>query len=198
MTSSRRRGPENSATREQLLDAAEQVMREEGYPAVTTRRLASHLGVSNQLVHYYFRTMDELFIALMQRGADRSIGRLIEAFASDDPIQALRAVYGDPDFSILAVELMALANHRKAVRAEVIRYAQRLRDFETKGLARFLADRGLSPEQFPAAGVAIALSGLPRVMAIEAALGLTVGHSEANGIVENFLHDWSDRLQRPT
>src|SRR5262249_23627983 len=60
MASSRRRGDESSATRALLLEAAEDLMREEGYPAVTTRRLAGRVGVSNQLVHYYFRTMDDL------------------------------------------------------------------------------------------------------------------------------------------
>ena len=61
----RRIGAESSTTRQALLDAAEQVMREEGYAAVTSRRVAQRAGLKPQLVHYYFRTMDELFLALL-------------------------------------------------------------------------------------------------------------------------------------
>src|SRR5271155_4449899 len=68
MASRRRIGVEGSETWALLLDTAELIMREEGYPAVTTRRLAGRMGVSSQLVHYYFRSMDDLFLALMRRG----------------------------------------------------------------------------------------------------------------------------------
>ena len=62
--SSRRIGSRDSKTRAQLLDAAERLMRDEGYAAVTSRRVAAEAGLKPQLVHYYFRTMDDLFVDL--------------------------------------------------------------------------------------------------------------------------------------
>ena len=46
-------------------------MRDEGYAAVTSRRVAEQAGLKPQLVHYYFRTMDDLFLEMFRRGADR-------------------------------------------------------------------------------------------------------------------------------
>ena len=63
-------------TRTALLDAAQEIMLEDGYAAVTTRRIATKAGVNSALVYYYFDTMDDLFIELFRRGADRSLERL--------------------------------------------------------------------------------------------------------------------------
>ena len=56
MAPARRSPVDGSVTRTALLDAAAAVMLEEGYAAVTTRRLAQRAGVNNGLVSYYFVT----------------------------------------------------------------------------------------------------------------------------------------------
>ena len=88
VASDRRFGLENSKSRGILLDAAEQLMREEGYASVTSRRVATRAELKPQLVHYYFRTMDDLFLALLQRGAEQNRERLEGALASSDPLGA--------------------------------------------------------------------------------------------------------------
>jgi len=186
MASRRRIGVESSETRAQLLDTAERIMQEEGYPAVTTRRIASRMGVSNQLVHYYFRTMEDLFIALMRRGSERNLGALRQAFASEDPLRALWTIYGDPNFTRLAIEYMALTNHRKDIAAEASRHTKRMRELEAEALSRVLAEHGIDQGTYPAAGVAVLLSAIPRVMAMEAALGISEGHREATALVREF------------
>ena len=62
--------PRRRRPRGALLDAAEQLMLEEGYAAVTSRRVAAQAGLKPQLVHYYFRTMDDLFLAVFRRRAE--------------------------------------------------------------------------------------------------------------------------------
>jgi AcrR family transcriptional regulator len=69
MTSVRRIGAPDAKNRSVLLDAAEQLMLEEGYAAVTSRRVAEKAALKPQLVHYYFRTMDDLFLAAFRRRA---------------------------------------------------------------------------------------------------------------------------------
>ena len=56
---------------------------------MTSRRLGGRAGVKPQLVHYYFRTMDDLFIALFQRRADRGLEYAAQALDSDRPLRAL-------------------------------------------------------------------------------------------------------------
>ena len=69
MTSPRRIGAETSKTRDLLLDCAERLMVNEGYPAVTYRALAAEAEVTAALVQYYFPTRDDIFIAAIRRGS---------------------------------------------------------------------------------------------------------------------------------
>ena len=50
MATARRMGPSTSATSNALLDAAERVLRNEGYGAASSRRIAGEAGVKQQLV----------------------------------------------------------------------------------------------------------------------------------------------------
>ena len=71
-SSPRRIGAEDSKRRAQLLEAAELLLLEEGYAAVTSRRVAAKAGLKPQLVHYYFRTMDDLFVAVFHAGPKKT------------------------------------------------------------------------------------------------------------------------------
>lgn len=65
----RRPHPGDSTTRDLLIDATIKVMVEDGYAAATSRRVAGEAGVKPALVHYYFPTMDELYLDVFRRGA---------------------------------------------------------------------------------------------------------------------------------
>ena len=85
----RRSRQEDSKTRIALLDAAQELMLEEGYAAVTSRRVAARAGLNTGLVYYYFGPMDELFVALFQRRAEWMLERQAQALASEQPLWAL-------------------------------------------------------------------------------------------------------------
>src|SRR6516165_9153895 len=80
---------DDSIARTALLDAAERLLVEEGYAAVTSRRVAAEAGVNNGLVYYYFGTMDELFIQLFRRRSERSLDRLRQTLDDPQPLWAL-------------------------------------------------------------------------------------------------------------
>src|SRR4029450_2817569 len=132
MASTRRLGAQDSATRHALLDAAQRVLLEEGYAAVTSRRVAAKAGLKPQLVHYYFRTMDDLFLALVRRGAEQNLERHARARESEQPLRALWEFSNDPAGATLTMEFSALGNHRKAIRAELAAYAEQFRRLETE------------------------------------------------------------------
>src|ERR1700732_219330 len=119
MPSGRRIGAPDAKNRGVLLDAAEQLMLEEGYAAVTSRRLADKAGLKPQLVHYYFRTMDDLFLEVFRRRATENAARVDRALAADDSLRALWQLNADPRGAAFTMEFVALANHRKAIRAEI-------------------------------------------------------------------------------
>ena len=183
MASSRRIGAEDSVVRAQLLDAAEQLMLEEGYAAVTSRRLAAKAGLKQPLVYYYFRTMDELFLAVFRRMSEQGLERLKQALESAQPIRALWNLNSDRSRTALTMEFVALANHRKVVQAEIARHADRARSLEVQGLTRLLEARGIEA-QIPPLVSAVLLTSLARGLVQESALGISKGHAPTLGFVE--------------
>src|SRR5690349_18396757 len=89
MASTRRVGTETSKTRLHLLDTTERLMLDEGYAAVTSRRVAKEAGVTPPLVHYYFPSLDDLFLAVFRRRADESFERQLRLLESDQPLRAV-------------------------------------------------------------------------------------------------------------
>src|SRR6516165_12085690 len=126
MTAPKRIG-RDSATRKALIQATAQLMLEEGYAAATSRRVAAKAGVKPALVHYYFPTMDELYMAVFRRGAAVYLERQQTALASDRPLHAFWDTLTAPKDTRLLLEFMGLANHRKEIRAEIAAWAERWR-----------------------------------------------------------------------
>src|SRR5215469_1089774 len=119
MASPRRIGAPDAKNRAVLLDAAEQLMLDEGYAAVSSRRVADKAGLKPQLVHYYFRTMDDLFLEVFRRRAEQGLEAQAQAAESAKPLWALWRFNTNPLSARLTLEMMALANHRKALQTEI-------------------------------------------------------------------------------
>jgi TetR/AcrR family transcriptional regulator len=185
----RRIGATDSKTRALLVDAAERLMLDEGYAAVSSRRVASEAGLKPQLVHYYFRTMDDLFLSVLRRRAEETLERYARAVASDRPLRALWALTTDPRGAAFTMEFAALANHRKAIRAEIAAYAERVRHMQVEALAGVLDGAGISADMWPPAVVLQAMTGIAHVIALEEALGITTGHDETLAFVERHIDD---------
>ena len=186
MTTARRIGAEDSATRAALLDAAQSLMVDEGYAAVSSRKVAARAGLKPQLVHYYFRTMDDLFVALVRRGADQSRERQAAALASDQPLWALWELNTDPTGRTVITEMAALANHRKDLRTEIAELARTLRTEQIDALVPVLDRYGIRETLTPESFVVLA-NALGQVLVMEDALGLDIGHAALRAQVEDVL-----------
>jgi AcrR family transcriptional regulator len=189
----RRIGASTSKTRSILLNAAEALMRESGYAAVTSRRLAARAGLKPQLVHYYFRTMDDLFLALFRRVAVGFAQRQSAILKSKEPLKALWDLTSDPKGVVLSYEFVALANHRKAIRAEIAEVGDRLREKQAKILAHCLGDgangrdTAMGAGRWPPVFSAVLLDSLARTLALESALGVSAGHGAARATIGRFI-----------
>lgn len=182
----RRIGAESSATRALIIQATEQVMLEEGYAAASTRRVAARAGLKPSLVHYYFPTTEDLLLAVYHRGAAESDRRLEKAIASPDPLRAMWGLLTDTSQTGLAVEMMALANHRKAIRAEIAGHIAATRARQVEVLTGLLSER-LGPFDGSPEALSMVLTGIGRALIMEAGLGASAGHSEAAAWVERLL-----------
>jgi len=187
MAPARRSPVDGSVTRTALLDAAAAVMLEEGYAAVTTRRLAQRAGVNNGLVSYYFGTMDSLFIELFRRGAERSLARLKEALQSPQPLWELWELTHDFTGNALTMEFIALANHRKAIRAEIAEYSRTFRALQLEALSGVIKGYGVDPQRWPPASLILAMAAASRFLHIEDAFDVHIGHAELVAVIEREL-----------
>jgi AcrR family transcriptional regulator len=169
-------------------------MLEEGFPAVTSRQVAARAGLKPQLVHYYFRTMDDLFLALFRDRAALGFARQARAISSPQPLWALWELNRDPRGTALTMEFVALANHRKAIRSEIAIFAERYRAEQLSVLRAAFARHHLNEAEYPPMVVTVLMTSLTRMLVIEEeSLGLSSGHAETVTFVEQFL----ERLEGP-
>lgn len=190
MTSLNRADARDGDTRRALLDATAQIMLEEGYAAATSRRIAARAGVKPPLVHYYFPTMDDLYLAVVRRGAEANLDRLQRALASDQPLHALWELTSEPRGAQLNLEFMAMSNHRKEIRAEIAASAERYRAMQVAALILIMRRHNIDTENFSPEAVSILLNSLGHMTALEHVLGITVGHGAMDTLVQRYLQQF--------
>src|SRR5215208_300585 len=128
------------AADEALLDAAERLLVEVGYAAITTRRLAEEAGVNHGLVHYYFGSNENLLVHALERFTERLIARQRELYAADVPfVDKWRAamrylVSEDITYEKVWLELQALAWNKPDLRARLVRVNDEWRAVLTQAL----------------------------------------------------------------
>ena len=112
---------------EAFLDAAERLLVEVGYAGITTRKLAEEAGANHGLVHYYFGSMENLLVRVLERFTERLIRRQREMYAQDLPFiekwrQAMRYLLAeDIPYEKIWLELHALAWNHPELRERVDR-----------------------------------------------------------------------------
>ena len=71
--------------------------------------------------------MDDVFVAVIRRRANRNLQRTVELINDDHPFDPLWNDGMDKDAACFWQELLALANHRKAIQDEVKHYFEQWR-----------------------------------------------------------------------
>lgn len=184
--SDRRMGQPGSENWNTMLDGAEHILREEGHAALTSRRIAEQIGVKQRLVYYYFRTMDELIIALFRRSADRDLQRLRDAAGTDHTLREIWNTAAASTDSRLIAEFMALANRIDGLRTEVIHFIEESRAIQIAEILAALR-RGSVKNAIPAPGLALLATSIALSLSRESQLGITTGHGEIMTVIEQFL-----------
>lgn len=184
MTGKKRVRREPEEARKLILSTAEKIMLDEGYAAVTVRRVAKEARLSSPLLHYYYPTADDLLVALYRQTSQHDLETLERALAAPDPIAALWSYQTDSARTALGVEFLALANHRKAIRTEIARFATHARMVQVRALEPLLDKRG---EGVSAEGASMLLTSVSRNLIMESAVGISLGHADARELVERSL-----------
>jgi AcrR family transcriptional regulator len=118
MSEGKRRHRPAAERREQLLDAAVEVMGDGGIGALTTRAVTARAGLPHGSFHYCFRSKEDLLLALLERELDGSMRQAWAAVGgAADPESGIAAGLGgyldhvraDPERQLLLSELTLAA-----------------------------------------------------------------------------------------
>ncbi|HEY4034373.1 MAG TPA: TetR/AcrR family transcriptional regulator [Ktedonobacteraceae bacterium] len=80
-----RREREKQVTRQSILTAAHQIARQEGWPALTIRKVAESIEYSPPMIYEYFANKEEILLELMRDGFQQLIASMQQArFSTED------------------------------------------------------------------------------------------------------------------
>ena len=179
-----------SAAEDALLDAAERVLVDAGYAAITTRRLAEEAGVNHGLVHYYFGSVENLLVRTLERFTERLVTRQRELYATDMPFlekwrTAMRyLVSEDVAYQKVWFELQALAWNRPELQARVDRVNAEWRAVLVEALAEPREHYGITMPLEVLVSLVITFN---EGIMLERLSGVTEGHGELLDWIEQWL-----------
>ena len=186
MSQAARKTAARSAAEEALLDAAERLLVAVGYAGITTRRLAEEAGVNHGLVHYYFGSIENVLVQVLERFTARMIERQQAMYAAETPFiekwrTAMRYLVADTEYQKVWWELQALAWNHPELRDRVASVDSKWRAVLTEALAEPRARYEL---EIPLEALVSLVMTFNSGVILERLAGITTGHEE--------LLDWID------
>jgi len=174
-------------TRLKLIEAASDVLGDEGYPAFTARRIAARAGLKPQLVHYYFRSMEELVVTVFNRSSAIYFRLHDEALSSSRPLHELWKLNSNLPEGARMMEFVALGKLYPQLREEMRKTGENFRRLQIEAIEAIYADRGIDRPMISATALAMLMSAVARSMVIEDAVKLDLAHAEMHRFIERML-----------
>jgi AcrR family transcriptional regulator len=184
------------ATEEAFLDAAERLLVRVGHAGLTTRSIAQEAGANHGLVHYYFGSMENLLVRVLERFTDRLIARQRAMYA--DPATpfaekwraAMRYLDADRDYQKVWYELQALAWNRPELRERVAHVNDEWRSVLTEAFAEPRERYGID---MPLDALVSLVFTFNQGMIFERLSGIETGQAE----LLDWIDGWLERSEDP-
>jgi AcrR family transcriptional regulator len=197
---SRQPTPARAEATDALLAAAESLLIEVGYAQVTVRRLAERAGVNHGLVHYYFGSMQELLLRVLERFTEGLLERQRVMYAADVPFiekwrQAMRFLDEDADsgYQKIWLELQAMGWNDPVVRERLQAVHRRWVDVVGPAFAAGLDELGIDPELYPTEAVVALVVTFNLGVMIERLSGVDSGHAQLLAMIDRVLEQrWEE------
>ena len=177
-----------------FMDAAERLLGTVGYADVSVRRLAEEAGINHGLIHYYFGSMEELFLRVLERFTDRLVERHRAMYAADVPfIEKWRAAmrYLDEDlesgYQKIWYELQAMAWNHPDMRGRILRVNAEWRKVLADAFIQAMETYGLDRDRVPVPVIVSLVYTFNQGIMLERLSGVTAGHGELLGAIDGWL-----------
>jgi TetR/AcrR family transcriptional regulator len=186
-------------TEEAFLDAAERLLVEVGYAGITTRRLAQEAKANHGLVHYYFGSMENLLVRVLERFTERLIERQRAMYAADVPfVEKWRAAMGylaaDRQYQKIWWELQALAWNRPELQERVAHVNDEWRAVLTEAFAGPRERYGI---EMPLEALVSLVMTFNEGIMLERLSGIETGHAELLEWIDGWLAQKEEEWRRP-
>ncbi len=182
-------GAVTSKTRDVLLDSVEKLLLDDGYASVSYRVVAAKAGATASLVQYYFPTLDSLFAAMIQRLIERDLTRWNDALQRhpDEPLRVLWEYSWSEAAGAMSTEIMALGNHRPALRADIAEGTERIRTVQLEAVRRRYGDAAFLDDRFTPDAMVLLLTGIPKYLSLEERINVKMAHRQLVAAFEGYL-----------
>lgn len=192
--------PQRSPVEEAFLDAAERLLIEVGYTNISTRRLGQEAGANHGLIHYYFGSMDELFLQVLQRFTHRLIVRQRAMYGEDVPfIDKWRKAMSFLDRDLAAgypkvwMELNALAWNKPALQEVLRDIDAQWRGVLADAFEMARCEYGLAEEEAPVRAFVALVMTFNVGLLVERLSGIDEGHRELLAWIDGWLSSLEER-----
>jgi AcrR family transcriptional regulator len=184
---------------EALLDAAEQLLLEVGHAGITTRKLAVRAGVNHGLVHYYFGSMEDLLLRVVERFTDALIDRQRAMYEAPGPFidkwrTAMRFLDedGDAGYHKVWFEMQAMAWNVPSVRARIEDVHRRWLEVVRPAFDAGLAELGVDRRRYPTDAVVALVVTFNQGVILERLCGVDSGHRVLLAMIDRTITDLAD------
>lgn len=150
--------------------------------------------------HYYFGSIDELFVQVLERFTDRLVARQREMYESDAPfIEKWRTAWDfqeedlDGGYSKIWLELQALSWNRPDLQPRVARVNEEWREVLRSAFVQAASAYGLPDGQFPVDAMVSMTMTFGQGYALERLEGIDTGHRELLEWIERWLLSLEER-----
>jgi len=188
--------PARNETEELFLDAAERLLVSVGYAGISARRLAEEAGANHGLVHYYFGSMEELFLRVLERFTTRLVERQRAMYSADVAfIEKWRTAmrYLDEDLEAgypkVWLELQAMAWNHPEMRERVAHVNAEWRAVLTDAFTTAAKEYGLDRKRFPVEAMVSLVITFNEGIMLERLSGVSRGHSDLLRAIDRWLQE---------
>jgi len=184
-------------TEQALLDAAERLLVEVGADGITTRKVAEEAGANHGLVHYYFGSVEQLLVRVLERFTERLIERQREMYAADSPFlekwrTAMAYLDEDRPYQKLWFELQALAWNRPELQERLARVHAEWQAVLTEAFAPVRQRLGVD---IPLQALVTLVYTFNEGIMLERLSGIEDGHRELLEWIDGWLREREERAR---
>jgi AcrR family transcriptional regulator len=176
-------------TEQALLDAAERLLVEVGAAGITTRQVAKAAGANHGLVHYYFGSVEQLLVRVLERFTERLIERQRQMYAEEAPFlekwrTAMAYLEEDLPYQKVWFELQALAWNRPELQERLARVHEEWRAVLSDAFAPVREQLGL---ELPLEALVTLVYTFNEGIMFERLSGIETGHRDLLEWIDGWL-----------